>query len=199
MIRIGILALQGAFIEHRKLLNRLNVETFEIRQLSDLSGQIDGIILPGGESTVMGRLLHDLNLFEPLEKLILADLPVYGTCAGAILLAKKITNDSHTWFQTMNITVCRNAYGRQLGSFKIVSPFKDHGNVPMVFIRAPRIEALGSSVKILSTHEGYATSAREKNMLVTTFHPEVTDDLTIHRYFVEMCEMHKIKKENPIR
>jgi len=198
MIRIGILALQGAFIEHRQLLKRLNIETFEIRQLSDLSGQIDGIILPGGESTVMGRLLKDLNLFDPIEKLLLADLPVYGTCAGAILLAKQISNDSHTWFQTMNITVRRNAYGRQLGSFKIVSPFKDHGNVPMVFIRAPRIEDFGSSVTILSSHEGYATSAREKNMLVTTFHPEVTEDLTIHRYFVEMCQLHQNQKENPI-
>lgn len=193
-MRIGVLAVQGAFIEHRQMLDKLKIDNFEIRQLSDLSGQIDGIILPGGESTVMGRLLKDLNLYEPIYQLIKNHLPVYGTCAGAILLAKTIINDSHTWFQTMNITVRRNAYGRQLGSFKIVAPFKDHGNVPMVFIRAPRIEDLGRSVIILSSHDGYATAAREANMLVTSFHPEVTDDLTIHQYFVDMCK-ENMKKE----
>ena len=193
-MRIGILALQGAFIEHRQMLDKLNVETFEIRQLSDLNGEIDGLILPGGESTVMGRLLQDLNLYEPILQLIKNNLPVYGTCAGAILLAKNIINDSHTWFQTMNITVRRNAYGRQLGSFKIVAPFKDHGDVPMVFIRAPRIEDLGRFVTILSSHDGFPTAARELNMLVTSFHPEVTNDLTIHQYFISMCTDYKMKK-----
>jgi len=191
MIRIGILALQGAFIEHRQLLDQCGVTTFEIRQLSDLSGPIDGLILPGGESTVMGRLLKDLHLFEPLLSLIQANLPVYGTCAGAILLAKHLTNDSHQWFQTMNITVKRNAYGRQLGSFKIALPFKDLGVIPMVFIRAPLIESVGKDVSILATHQGDIVAAQEGNQLVTSFHPEVETDLTVHRYFVSMCETYQ--------
>lgn len=196
MVTIGILALQGAFIEHEQMLKTMGVNTIQIRQLSDFTDNIEGLILPGGESTVMGRLLHELSLFEPIKKAIISGLPVFGTCAGAILLAKEIINDSKLWFQTMNITVKRNAYGRQLGSFKIASPFKDHGIIPMVFIRAPRIEKSGSFVEILSVHGGYPTACRENNMLVTTYHPEVTDDQTIHAYFVSMCKEFKEKREN---
>jgi len=191
MLRIGILALQGAFIEHQNILNRLGVETFQIRQLQDLDRSFDGLILPGGESTVMGRLLQDLNLFDPLLKLIQNGLPVYGTCAGAILLAKRLTNDPHRWFQTMDITVTRNAYGRQLGSFRTEAEFKGYGPTDMVFIRAPKIDAIGKNVEILSTWDGSVTACVEKNMLVTAFHPEVTADLTVHRYFVELCEAFK--------
>jgi 5'-phosphate synthase pdxT subunit len=195
MQRIGILALQGAFYEHINHLNAMGVETFEIRQLEDIIRPFDGLILPGGESTVMGRLLHDLQLFEPLHQMIFAGLPVFGTCAGAILLAKTLSNDTHTWFQTMNITVKRNAYGRQLGSFKIVSSFKDHQNVPMVFIRAPKIESIGENIEILAMHNQTILACREGNQLVTTFHPEVTDDLTIHQYFVSMCQAFQDKQK----
>lgn len=191
MLRIGILALQGAFIEHENLLKRLQVETFQIRQLKDLDPPFDGLILPGGESTVMGRLLQDLNLFPPLLKLIQNGLPVYGTCAGAILLAKRLTNDQHQWFQTMDITITRNAYGRQLGSFKAEAEFKGYGPTDMVFIRAPKIDAIGHKVEVLSTWEGCVTACVEKNMLVTAFHPEVTENLNVHRYFVALCEAFK--------
>jgi pyridoxal 5'-phosphate synthase pdxT subunit len=191
MLRIGILALQGAFIEHETLLKRLHVETFQIRQLKDLDSPFDGLILPGGESTVMGRLLQDLNLFAPLLKLIQNGLPVYGTCAGAILLAKRLTNDPHNWFQTMDITITRNAYGRQLGSFRAEAEFKGYGATDMVFIRAPKIDAIGKNVEVLSTWDGSVTACVEKNMLVTAFHPEVTADLTVHRYFVALCEAFK--------
>lgn len=195
MLTIGILALQGAFIEHEQMLHKLNVKTVQIRQLSDFTESLDGLILPGGESTVMGRLLNELSLYQPILTAISNGLPVFGTCAGAILLAKEINNDSKLWFQTMNITVKRNAYGRQLGSFKIAASYKDHGIVPMVFIRAPRIEKVGSSVQILSVYENFPTACREKNMLVTTFHPEVTDDTTIHSYFVSMCKEFHQKRE----
>jgi pyridoxal 5'-phosphate synthase pdxT subunit len=191
MLRIGILALQGAFIEHETLLKRLHVETFQIRQLKDLDSPFDGLILPGGESTVMGRLLQDLNLFAPLLKLIQNGLPVYGTCAGAILLAKRLTNDPHNWFQTMDITITRNAYGRQLGSFRAEAEFKGYGATDMVFIRAPKIDAIGKNVEVLSTWDVSVTACVEKNMLVTAFHPEVTADLTVHRYFVALCEAFK--------
>ena len=195
MLTIGILALQGAFIEHQRVLTSLNVQTVQIRQLADFTDSLDGIILPGGESTVMGRLLNDLNLFQPIKKAIAAGLPVFGTCAGAILLAKAVINEPKLWFQTMNITVKRNAYGRQLGSFKIAAPFKDYGPLPMVFIRAPKIESVGRSVEILSSYQGSPTAVRENNMLVTTFHPEVTTDHTIHSYFLEMCQaFHQIKE-----
>jgi 5'-phosphate synthase pdxT subunit len=196
MLTIGILCLQGAFIEHIEKLHQLHIETKEIRKLSDFDLSLDGLILPGGESTVMGRLLNDLQLFQPIKKAITNGLPVFGTCAGAILLARTILNDSHQWFQTMNITVKRNAYGRQMGSFKIAAPFKDHGPLPMVFIRAPRIDSVSGSVQILSPYDSYPTAAREKNMLVTTYHPEVTEDLTIHTYFVNMCKEYKQKEKS---
>lgn len=116
-MRIGVLALQGAFAEHKKALADLDVKTLEIRQKKDLEREFDGLILPGGESTVMGKLLKELNLFEPLREKIQKGLPVFGTCAGLILLAEKLSNDNHVYFGTLPVTVKRNAYGRQLGSF----------------------------------------------------------------------------------
>ena len=121
-MKIGVLALQGAFAEHRKMLKKLGIESFEIRKKSDLSNavndnDIDGLIIPGGESTVIGKLLYDLDLFDDIKKIILEGLPVFGTCAGLILLARKIENDSRTYLGAMDIKVRRNAYGRQLGSF----------------------------------------------------------------------------------
>jgi 5'-phosphate synthase pdxT subunit len=186
--RIGVLAVQGAFAEHVATLNKLNVETFEIRKKSDLTDQsMDGIILPGGESTVIGKLLRELHMLEYLKAVIAEGLPVLGTCAGLILLAKDIMNDNHRYLGTMDITVRRNAYGRQLGSFHIVSRFGDIGEVPMTFIRAPYIEHVDESkgVEILAKVEDHIVAARQKNMLVTSFHPELTEDLSIHRFFLE--------------
>ena len=140
-MRIGILALQGAFAEHGAMLDRLGAEHFEIRQPIDLDRPFDGLILPGGESTVMGKLLRDLELFEPLLERIEGGLPVFGTCAGLILLAKNVEGGLPC-FATMDIAVKRNAYGRQLGSFYTEAECKGVGTVPMTFIRAPYIESV---------------------------------------------------------
>ncbi|MBH1941782.1 pyridoxal 5'-phosphate synthase glutaminase subunit PdxT [Mobilitalea sibirica] len=186
--RIGVLAVQGAFAEHINILNKLGVEAFEIRQKSDLyHGTMEGIILPGGESTVMGKLLRELEMFEDLKTAIEDGLPVLGTCAGLILLAKSISNDKSRYFGTMDIKVKRNAYGRQLGSFHTISEFKGIGDIPMTFIRAPYIEevAKDQDVKILAEIDGHIVAARQRNMLVTSFHPELTSDYRVHQYFLE--------------
>lgn len=190
MKRIGVLAVQGAFAEHRNTLNKLEVEAFEIRKEADLvNNKMDGIILPGGESTVIGKLLKELNLFEYLRKAIENGLPVMGTCAGMILLAKEISNDKHNYFGAMDITVQRNAYGRQLGSFQTMGNFEGVGEVPMTFIRAPYITAASTEhgVEILSVVDNHIVAARQRNMLVTSFHPELTEDTSIHQYFLSLC------------
>ena len=195
-MKIGVLALQGAFAEHRKMLEKLGIESFEIRKKSDLSNavnnnDIDGLIIPGGESTVIGKLLYDLDLFDDIKKLILEGLPVFGTCAGLILLAKEIENDSRTYLGAMDIKVRRNAYGRQLGSFFTESEFKGIGVIPMTFIRAPYISSVGKNVEVLSEVDGNVVAARENNILVTSYHPELNDDLKVHKFFVEMCKLNK--------
>ena len=186
MKRIGVLALQGAFIEHINVLNKLGAETFEIRQKSDLANvPIDGLVLPGGESTVMGKLLRELDLMDDVRKMILDGLPVFGTCAGLILLAKSISNEEDSYLGTMNIVARRNAYGRQLGSFKTESDFKGIGKVEMTFIRAPFIESAGEGVDVLAVVDGKIVAARQDNMLAIAFHPELTSDLSVHKYFLE--------------
>jgi len=186
MKRIGVLALQGAFIEHIHALNKLGAETFEIRQKSDLKkGPIDGLVLPGGESTVMGKLLRELDLFDDLKKLIENGLPVFGTCAGLILLAKSISNDDDSYFGTMDIVARRNAYGRQLGSFRTEADFKGIGKIEMTFIRAPLIESAGEGVDVLSVVDGKIVAARQGNQLAIAFHPELTSDLSVHKYFLD--------------
>ncbi len=184
-IKIGVLAVQGAFAEHRQILERLGVESFEIRQLRDLEQDFDGLILPGGESTVQGKLLHDLGLFEPLRKRIENGLPTFGTCAGLILLAEKLSNDGHTYFATTPVTVERNAYGRQLGSFYAEENFESIGKIPMTFIRAPLIQRAGQDVQILATVQNQIVAVRYKNQLAISFHPELNSDLRVHQYFVE--------------
>ena len=195
-MKIGVLALQGAFAEHIKMLEKLGIESFEIRKKSDLSNavnnnDVDGLIIPGGESTVIGKLLYDLDLFDDIKKLILEGLPVFGTCAGLILLAKKIENDNRTYLGAMDIKVRRNAYGRQLGSFFTESEFKGLGVIPMTFIRAPYISSVGKKVEILSEVDGNVVAAKENNILVTSYHPELNDDLKVHEFFIEMCKKAK--------
>lgn len=186
---IGVLCLQGAFIEHIHTLESLGAQTKEIRQKRDIEGaRFDGLVIPGGESTVIGKLLNDLDMMEDLSKIIKDGTPVFGTCAGLILLAKGIANDSHRYLATMDIVARRNAYGRQLGSFATVSPFKGIGDVPMTFIRAPFIESVGDSVEVLSVVDGKIVAAREGSQLVTAFHPELTNDTRIHEYFLSMVK-----------
>lgn len=184
--KIGILAVQGAFAEHRQILEKIGAETFEIRQLRDLEQHFDGLVLPGGESTVQGKLLHDLGLFEPLKNLIEKGLPTFGTCAGLILLANKLSNDSHTYFGTLTATVERNAYGHQLGSFYAEENFEGIGKVPMTFIRAPLIQSASEGVQVLATVNDQIVAIRYKNQLAISFHPELSEDLRVHRYFLEM-------------
>ncbi|MFQ7625417.1 MAG: pyridoxal 5'-phosphate synthase glutaminase subunit PdxT [Streptococcus salivarius] len=196
MTKIGILALQGAFAEHEQVLNVLGVETVQIRNRQDWEAHadLDGLILPGGESTVMGKLLHDLDLFEPIKAKINEGLPVFGTCAGLILLAKTIVGDQTKHLASMYISVSRNAYGRQLGSFVTNADFKGIGEIPMVFIRGPIIETVGPEVEVLSQVKGAIVAAKEKHMLVTSFHPELTGDTRVHAYFLEIINQSKKEK-----
>ena len=181
-MRIAVLALQGAFIEHERMLQRLGVETFEVRQLSDWQQPKDGLVLPGGESTVQMRLLKELGLFDPIREAILGGMPVLGTCAGMILL-------SEGRLGTMDIEVRRNAYGRQLGSFHTVDAVKGIGtDVPMTFIRAPYIErVLSDQVEVLSSVDGHIVAARQGNQLATAFHPELDDDTRLYELLLELA------------
>lgn len=184
-MRIAILALQGAFAEHEQMLRLLGVETTLIREhWKDVSG----LIIPGGESTSMMRIMRDEGLFEPLRQAILDGLPVLGTCAGLIMLDR-----NH--LDVMDIMARRNAYGRQLGSFNTEEEFAGIGRIPMTFIRAPYIEEAGPEVEILARVDGKAVAARQRNMLVTAFHPELTADTRIHELFLKMATT--VSKEQP--
>ncbi len=182
---VAVLALQGAFIEHEKMLRKLGEDCFEIRQRSDLQRPFDGLILPGGESTVMGKLLHELGLFDALKKKIEDGLPVLATCAGLILLAERLENDPAVWFGTLKVTVRRNAFGRQLGSFRTQETMKGIGKIPMTFIRAPVITTIGNSVEVLAQTEGKIVAVRQANQLALAFHPELDESLSVHRLFLE--------------
>ena len=188
-MRIAVLALQGAFAEHRQKLAQLGVDSFEVRQLRDWDQPKDGLIIPGGESTTQAKLLNELELMEPVKEAIAAGLPVYGTCAGLILLAKKIEGEPSHRIASMDITALRNAYGRQLGSFYIEAPMKGiEGNIPMTFIRAPYIKEVWGDAEVLAEVDGKIVAARQGNQLVTAFHPELNDSLEIHKYFLGMCK-----------
>ena len=190
-MKIGILALQGAFAEHERVLERLGVENVELRNLEDFQKyqkELSGLILPGGESTTMGKLLRDQDMLIPIREAILSGLPVFGTCAGLILLAKEITSQDESHLGTMDMVVERNAYGRQLGSFYTEAECKGVGKIPMTFIRGPIIISVGEDVEVLAIVDNQIVAAQEKNMLVTSFHPELTDDVRLHQYFIEMCE-----------
>ena len=184
-MKIGILAVQGAFIEHEKMLSDLGCDCVELRKKEDISS-LDGIVLPGGESTVQGKLLHELSMYQPIAEMIQSDTPVLATCAGLILLAQNISNDDHVYFGTMPITVKRNAYGRQLGSFTCQSDFADMKDVSMTFIRAPYIEQVDSGVDVLATVDNKMVAAQYKKQLGLAFHPELDNDTRIHQYFLNM-------------
>ena len=183
---IAVSAVQGAFAEQEQMLERLGVSYVELRKKEDLQQAYDAIILPGGESTVQGKLLKELGMFETLQRQIQEGMPVLATCAGMILLANKTENDEREYFKTLHVTVKRNAYGRQLGSFYTEQEFGGIGTVPMTFIRAPYIESVEDGVEILAQENGHIVAVREHNQLALSFHPELDEDERIHRYFVEM-------------
>lgn len=176
---IAILALQGAFAEHQAMLERLGAETRLIRNLRDWEHSADALVIPGGESTAILKIMNDLGLYKPIRDAIQNGLPVFGTCAGLIMLDAQHLG-------TMDIVVRRNAYGRQLGSFSVNHDVKGIGSVPMVFIRAPYIEKVGENVSVLSQLDGHIVAARQDNQFVCSFHPELTDDTRIHQYFLDI-------------
>lgn len=227
-MKIAVLAVQGAFAEHIAKLKKLGVDCIELRQQADLEQRFDGLILPGGESTVQGKLLRELQLFEPLRERIRQGLPVLGTCAGLILLAQKISNDEAVWFGTMPVCVRRNAYGRQLGSFHTEAQMEGVGTVPMTFIRAPYVESLleaqdgaadnstgkqstgkqivdgngqtKSGATILARVDGRIVAVRYGNQIGMAFHPELDEDDRIHEMFLRLCRQNSAMRvtQSPI-
>lgn len=188
-MNIAVLAVQGAFAEHINKLEKLGADCIELRQAADLDQDFDGLILPGGESTVQRKLLREHDMVEPLRKKIGQGIPVLGTCAGLILLAQEISNDGDVCFGTLPVRVQRNAYGRQLGSFHTEEEFAGIGRVPMSFIRAPYIESVvnRNQTEILATVEDRIVAARSGNQIGIAFHPELDEDDRIHEMFLEMC------------
>ena len=187
-IRIGVLALQGDFARHARALARCGAEVVEVRKPDQL-GELDGLVLPGGESTTLLKLMDAWGFVPAIEKLHADGKPIFGTCAGLILLAREVTSPAQSSLGLIDVGVERNAYGRQRESFEAAgTAYLDGRPVPveMVFIRAPRIRQVGEGVETLARHGGEAVMARQGTILVATFHPELTDDTTIHRYFCRM-------------
>ena len=184
-MKVAVLAVQGAFVEHEKMLQNLGVECLELRKAQDLRQDYDGLVLPGGESTVQGKLLKELGMFDELQKQIVGGMPTFATCAGLILLAERISNDDKSYFQTMPVTVRRNAYGRQLGSFHSDSDIAGIGSYPMEFIRAPYVEEAEEGVEVLAIVDGKIVGVRFQNQTGFAFHPELTDDIRLHEEFVK--------------
>lgn len=192
-MKIGVLALQGAFIEHIQMFGKIGVEAVEIRLPVQLE-RLDGLVIPGGESTTMMKLMHDYRLVTPIKKMAARQVPIWGTCAGMICIARMAINPDSSAMQTlalMDITVRRNAFGRQVDSFEVEllvtglqgGPF--HG----VFIRAPYIEKAGGGVQVLAAlTDGEIVAARQGNLLATSFHPELTGDPRIHSYFAGIAK-----------
>ncbi|WP_165175360.1 pyridoxal 5'-phosphate synthase glutaminase subunit PdxT [Desulfovibrio sp. ZJ369] len=185
---VGVLALQGAFREHAAAVARLGAEAREVRQLKDMSG-IDAMIIPGGESTTIGKLLVEWGMLDPLRERIEKGMPVYGSCAGLILLCREIENSNQPRLGVLDATVRRNAFGRQVDSFETDLEMPELGlpPFPAVFIRAPVLTGVGSRVRVLANVKGQAVAVRQDNVLATSFHPELTPDVRLHRYFLEMC------------
>ena len=191
-MKIGILAVQGAFIEHEKIIKELGADCIEIRKKEQLE-YIDGIILPGGESTVQGQLMRKLEILEPLKEMINNGLPVLATCAGAILLSQTIENGDEAHLGTLPVEIKRNAYGRQLSSFVTNANIDGIGEFPMVFIRAPYISSVSENVRILATVDEHIVAVQYKNQIGMSFHPELTSDIRIHKYFLDIAKEYNRK------
>ena len=186
--KVAVLAVQGAFIEHEKMLENLGAECIELRKREDLDQEYDAIVLPGGESTVQGKLLKELGMFDRIKNQIAEGMPVLATCAGLILLAKELSNDAKSYFKTLPVRVKRNAYGRQLGSFFIEEDIEGIGKYPMEFIRAPYIEEAESDVEILAKVDDNIVAVQYGNQIGLAFHPELTNDDRIHSKFLSLVK-----------
>ena len=187
-MNIGVLSLQGAFLKHMQLLKQIGVNPIQVRYEEDLLN-LHGLIIPGGESTVLSKLIMRQSLYEPMEKFI-SKYPVYGTCAGLILLSKIIENNKIVKsFEKLDISVKRNAWGRQINSFITNLNIKEFGKpFKGIFIRAPKINKVSSKVDVLSSFNDNPVMIRQQNFLGTTFHPELSNDYRIHKYFIGMVE-----------
>ena len=185
---IAVLAVQGAFIEHEKKLEKLGADCIELRKAENLSQHYDGLVLPGGESTVQGKLLKELGMFDTIKSQIESGMPVLATCAGMILLAEELEGGEAGHLQTMPVTVKRNAYGRQLGSFHTEARLEGIGEIPMTFISAPYVAEVGDGVQILAKAEEKIVAVKYKNQLALAFHPELDENDEIHKVFLKMCE-----------
>lgn len=186
MATIGVLAVQGAFIEHEKMLESLGARCVELRNAADLRKKPDGLVLPGGESTVQRKILMETGMYEPIKAWLDGGMPVLATCAGLILLAEHLSNDTRTCFRTLSVTVRRNAYGRQLGSFITEADVRHIGPMRQNFIRAPYIEKVSPEVEVLSETDGHVTAVHYKKQLALSFHPEVGKDTRLHQAFLNM-------------
>ena len=182
----GILAVQGAFAEHAAMLDKLGAQWKLLRAAEDFDESIDRVILPGGESTTQGKLLHSTGLFEPIAAHIAAGKPVFGTCAGMILLAKKLDNDPNVYFGVLDAVVRRNAYGRQLGSFASKADFGEIKDFPLVFIRGPFVVSVGPEATVETKVNDDVVGLRQGNIIATAFHPELTDDTRVHELFLSL-------------
>lgn len=188
----GILAVQGAFAEHAAVLDRLGAPWRLLRAAEDFDGSIDRVILPGGESTTQGKLLRSTGLFEPIAAHIAAGKPVFGTCAGMILLARRLDNDPNVYFGALDAVVRRNAYGRQLGSFAATADFGAPGDpdriegFPLVFIRGPYVVSVGPEATVQTEVDGHPVALRQGGIIATAFHPELTDDTRLHELFLSL-------------
>jgi 5'-phosphate synthase pdxT subunit len=185
-MRIGVLALQGDYREHIAALSAIGVDAIPVKTEAEINS-VDALVLPGGESTTIAKLARIFGVFDLLKSKIAAGLPVYGSCAGLILLADEILDgaESQETFGGLEITARRNAFGRQVDSFEGEIDFKGLGKLNGVFIRAPWVEKVASTVEVLATSHGHPVAVRQGNILATSFHPELTSDHAVHRYFVE--------------
>jgi pyridoxal 5'-phosphate synthase pdxT subunit len=191
MVKIGVLGLQGAVREHAKSLEASGADTVVVKRIEDLDG-LDGLVIPGGESTTMRRLIDKYAFLEPLQAFAASGKPVFGTCAGLILLSKRIEGQDLTHLALMDVTAKRNAFGRQRESFEAPLKIKGLGEEFIgVFIRAPYISEVGEDVEVLASFNDRIVAARQGRFLTCAFHPELTDDARFHQYFVEMVEESK--------
>ncbi|MBT1248412.1 MULTISPECIES: pyridoxal 5'-phosphate synthase glutaminase subunit PdxT [unclassified Thermosipho (in: thermotogales)] len=187
-MKIGVSGIQGDFREHKQMLERLGVEVLIVRKPEDLD-EVDGLVIPGGESTTMIKIMRMVNLYEKLRERISNGFPVFGTCAGMILLSKEVVNFKQDSLKVIDIKVERNAYGRQVDSFETEIEIKGFKRpYKAVFIRAPKVVDYGNNVEVLSTYENSPILLRQKNVLVASFHPELTDDTRVHEYFLNMVK-----------
>lgn len=188
MTKVGVLALQGAVAEHIRGIEKAGAEGVVVKRTEQLA-DLDGIILPGGESTTIGKLMRTYGFIDALREFSAAGKPIFGTCAGLIVIAKEITGQPEAHLELMDITVARNAFGRQRESFETDLPIKGiDENVRAVFIRAPLIEKVGSGVEVLATYDGQIVAAQQGHLLAASFHPELTDDFRLHSYFLDMVK-----------